>query len=224
MSANTSKGPHVDDARPILRLPKRTDVDRVKSAQSMGLSVQASANWGQATAVQAALPAVTKSGSDIAANAKVIADLQTQLRNAVAQQRILRRGFGVSVRALLNAVEVFAQGSVDTVKSFGLEVLSRTAHGPLPAPASLFVQTGKLVGQVTAKWVKGLAGNGFVVQHATDITNPATYSALQPSTKTSCTLTGLTSGTSVHVRVAAVDPAAPQDLGPWSDWASGTVR
>jgi hypothetical protein len=130
----------------------------------------------------------------------------------------------VSMRALQSAIEVFAAGSVDVVKSFGFEVMGHTPATPQLAPTELTVNPGKAAGQLAVGWKKGEARHGFVVQHATDLANQASYSAMLPCTRTKTTLGGLPSGTVVQVRVAAVDPTTPTGMSPWSDWRSGTVR
>ena len=49
--------------------------------------------------------------------------------------------------------------------------------GPLPMPANLTGLPGIAVGDARISWALGLARHGFLVQHATDVANPATYSA-----------------------------------------------
>jgi hypothetical protein len=84
---------------------------------------------------------------------------------------------------------------------------------------------GATAGQATWKWPRGNARHGFLVQHATDVANAATYSPQLACTKTRYTLGGLApSGSTVSLRVAAVDPHAPTAQSPWSVWVSATVR
>jgi len=83
---------------------------------------------------------------------------------------------------------------------------------------------GKAAGEVVLTWHRGNAAHGFLVQHATDVANPATYSLLMASTRAKYTLKGAQSSTIVHFRVAAIDPASATGASPWSDWVAGTVR
>jgi len=222
--ATKSKRPQIDRARPVVGTPAKSDAEWVKFAHEIATTMQASPNWGQAVDVHPALDRVSKGADAIAANAATIAELKLKLRDAAGTQRTLRRDMAVSTRALQSAVEVFAAGRVDVVKGFGFEVVGHTASAPQAAPADLTVNPGKLAGQLAVSWKKGQARNGFIVQHATDPANQATYSAIAPRTRTKTTLGGLPSGTVVHVRVAAVDPTTASGMSPWSDWFSGTVR
>ena len=222
--ATKSKRPQVDRARPVVRTPAKSDADRVKFAQRLATTMPASPNWGQAVDVHPALDRVTKGAAALAANTATIAELKSKLLDAVGTQRALRRDMAVSLRALQSAIEVFAAGRVDVVNGFGFEVVGHTPSTPLAAPFDLTVNPGKLSGELAVSWKKGQARYGFIVQHATDPANQATYSAIAPCTRTKTTLGGLPSGTSVHVRVAAVDPTQASGMSPWSNWYSGTVR
>jgi hypothetical protein len=83
----------------------------------------------------------------------------------------------------------------------------------------------KEVGQAGVKWPRGLARHGFLVQHATNSQDPATYSGWLPSTKSRYMLGGLApSGSTMSFRVAAIDPSSPTNQTPWSAWCAATVR
>jgi hypothetical protein len=95
----------------------------------------------------------------------------------------------------------------------------------LVAPEGLATSPGANAGQAAVKWERGQARHGFLVQHATDVANPATFSQPTACTKITFTLSGLApSGSSVFFRVAAVDPHAPTGQSPWSGWVSATVK
>jgi hypothetical protein len=224
MSTKKAKKPRVDRAKPKLRITGTSDKAKVAATKALGISMPQSPEWAQATDAHAALQLV-QSGSDaLDANAVLATNLRTQLATVLAKQFALRSDWTVAVGKLLSTVEVFCNGQAERVQAFGFDVHQRVAIGPQPAPANLTVTTGKDVGQVVAAWTKGTGLHGFVVQHATDPSNPATYSAIEPCTTPHVTLRGLPSGSVVHVRVAAVDPKASPAMGPWSVWASGTVR
>ena len=221
---STKKKPSVDRARPKLRVTGKSDVAKVTATKALATAMPQSADWPQATEVQAALQFLSQHSAAMEANAKVVSDLRMQLNTAVQKAPALRSDWEVAAGKLLYTVEAYCNGAAEKVTAFGLDVQQRVQHGLQPAPAGLTVNTGKAPGQVVAKWTKGTALHGFVVQHATDTANPATYSAIEPSTKTHITLGGLPSGTVVHVRIAAVDPKASPALSPWSDWASAPAR
>jgi hypothetical protein len=112
----------------------------------------------------------------------------------------------------------------DRVRAFAFDLITRRKLGALDAPEGLAVNPGSASGEVEAAWAKGVAGHGFVVQHATDPGDPTTISAPIPSTRPWLTLDGVPSQTNVSVRVAAIDPASSTGQSPWSAWVTGNAR
>jgi hypothetical protein len=186
--------------------------------------MQQSPDWAASPALQDAAKGWNADADAIEANAKVIAALKDQLKAADSKQRSLRRDWRTSTKHVLSTAGVVCGGSVDRVKALGLDVITQTKVGALDAPTDLVVQAGKALGQTVSAWLKGNARHGFLVQHATDPANPATYSAVTPSTKTKYTLDGSPSGANVYVRVAAVDPTSKSGMSPWTPWTAGTAR
>jgi len=218
------KTPPIDKASPTIRKPKKTDVNKVQCTRSTAQAMLQSPHWGAAADVQGAVKVWNASADDIEANAKVIAGLKDQLATAESKQQSYRRNWRASTSQVLSTVSVFCNGSADMVKSFGFDVRTRTVMGAQAAVENVTVSTGLLIGEVVGRWPRGTARSGFVVQHAADPGNAATYSAMVPCTKTKYTLGGSPSGSIVHLRVAAVDTTLPSGMGPWSAWASGTAR
>ena len=222
MSKN--KGPQKDLAVPTVRQPKRRDSEKVILTNSMKQRLMASPDWAQATAVQTAFASLDQDAQKIAAITAQVQGLKDQLQTALTLLVGARRDWGTSLKHLLGTVEVFGKGSVDVVKGFGFEVRTTKTLGPLAAPTNLVLVRGKEAGSVKASWDKGPSSHGFVVQHATDPASPATFSTPKAWTKRTYTLGGLPSGSNVSFRVAAVDPASPAGMSPWSDWVLGTAR
>jgi hypothetical protein len=71
---------------------------------------------------------------------------------------------------------------------------------------------------------KGCRPARFLAQHATDPATAATISAPVPCTKPKLALTRITSGAALRFRVAAIDPASPTGMSPWSAWVVGSAR
>jgi hypothetical protein len=220
-----SKAKPVDRAQPTIKLPTATDSQRVDVARSTTTSMAKSALWGTSPDVQAAAKAWNLSADAIEANAKIIADLHHQLAVAEAKQLANRRDWRACKRQVLSTVSLVCAGSADDVKGFSLEVITYTVASPLAAVDGITGSPGAKVGEAAWKWPRGLGRHGFLVQHATDVANVATYSPQLACTKTRYTLGGLApSGSNVSLRVAAVDPHVPTGQGPWSAWVSATVR
>ena len=181
--------------------------------------------WQQAPDLQAVSKAWNQIADSIEGNATVVAGLRSQLKIAEAKQHTLRRAWRVTKKQVLSTVDVLCAGSADDLRAYGFDVLQHGVPGqPIAVPGDLSTTPGKGSGEVSAKWPKGDARHGFIVQHATDVANPATFSAPMPCTKCKLTLTGQVPATSVHFRVAAIDPSSPTGQTAWSAWVAGTVR
>jgi len=218
----SKKGP-VD--RAVATIKKRTnrDVLRVSVACDVSKAAAQSLEWDAAPAVQTAFTGWNDATDAIEANAKVIADLRAQLKTAEARQEGLRRDWAASKGQVTSSVTVFCRGSADRVKAFALDVLTRSKLGALPAPEGLTANPGTALGELAAAWAKGVAWHGFLVQHATDPADPATFSIPAASTKPRFILDGLPSKANVSIRVAAIDPASSTGQSPWSAWVTGNA-
>lgn len=214
----------VDRASATIKKVTNTDALKVSVARGIAQAMQQSPDWALATDVQAAAKVWIKNADGIEANAKVITDLRAQVKAAEAKQEGLRRDWLASKQQVISSVTVYCGGSADKVTGFNLDVVTRGPIGALDAPAGLAVNPGKVTGEVVSKWEKGVAGHGFLVQHATDPTNPATVSPPIASTRASFTLGGMPSSANVSLRVAAIDPASSTGQSPWSAWVVGNAR
>jgi hypothetical protein len=220
-----SKVAPVSQAQPTIKQSTTTDAEKVAVANSTTASMAKSPLWATSPDVQAAAKAWGLSAGALDANVAVIADLRNQLAAAEAKQLTLRRNWRACKRQVLSSVSLVCAGSAEEVMGFSLDVVTRGTPSLLGAVDGITSSLGSSVGQATVKWSRGLALHGFVVQHATDVANVATYSPQLPCTKTKYTLGGLTpSGSTVYFRVAAVDPRAASGMSPWSAWVAATVR
>ncbi len=170
------------------------------------------------------MKAWSSDAASLDAGLTTIANLKAQLKTAVAAQRATRQDWAVSTAHMLSTATVFCSGSAEKVTGFGLDVETHQRLGALAAPADLTVNPGKGSGEAVASWTRGNALHGFVVQHATDAGNPASFSAPQAWTKSKFTLSGLATSATVSFRVAAIDPSSPTGQSPWSAWVVGNAR
>jgi hypothetical protein len=203
----------------------KKDVDRIDVTNTHVAAMKGSSDWVNAPAsVQTATTAWSAAATAIASNATLIANLRSQLAQAEAAQRTLRRKWSGASRQILGALAAWCDGSADMVARLGFRVLTHGNLGPLAVPSNLTTSLGASPGESTVKWDRGNAHHGFLVQHATDVTNVATYSAAVPCTKSRYTIEAATSASVVHFRVAAIDPSSKTGTTAWSDWVAGTVR
>jgi hypothetical protein len=214
----------VERATATLRMPKRNDATRASVTATVSQTMTTSPDWPKATDLQAAVKVWQGDATAITANAVTVANLKAALATAVAQQRALRANWQVSTNHVLSTATVLCDGSPERVSALGLGVVNHARLGPLAAPVGLVVSAGKLSGEAVAAWTRGDAGHGFVVQHATDANNAATYSAPVAWTKTRFPLSGLPAGGSVSFRVAAIDPSSSTGQSPWTAWTAGSAR
>jgi hypothetical protein len=219
------KAAPVDRASPTIRRPTTTDATRVVVTRDVTSAAQKNPGWQNATDLQAAAKAWNQAANDIEANATVVTAARTTLRVAEAKQLGLRRTWRAAKKQVLSTADVLCAGSADDLKAYGFDVLTRAALGlPIAVPGNLSTTPGTALGDAVVKWPRGDARHGFVVQHASDVANAATYSLPFPCTKCSFTLSGLTSGSVTHFRVAAIDPSSATGTTAWSGWVSGTAR
>jgi hypothetical protein len=214
----------IDRAMATMREQTVTDAQKTAVTRTLSGAMAQSPHWGAASRVQAAVAGWVRMVDELEANAQVIAGLLAQIEAAEAVQETLRRDWAATKRELLCTVTVFCSGSADVVRSFNLDVVTYRKRVLLDAPEGLVVDPGKRLGEVKASWQRGLARNGFFVQHATDPNDPTTISPPVPWTKISFKLGGLEPGAHVSFRVAAVDPKSPTGTSPWSAWVIGNAR
>jgi hypothetical protein len=214
----------VDRAVATIKEPTGSDALKVSVTGTISAAMAKSPDWAGATDVQAAVKGWTASAAAIEANSQIISGLRAQLATAESKQLGLRRDWLSSRKQVTSSVTVYCGGSADMVKGFGLDVITNGRLGLLDSPVDVAVNPGAVTGEVLATWTKGIAVHGFVVQHATDPTNPSTISGSIPSTKPRFTLTGLASSANVSIRVAAIDPASSTGQSPWSAWVIGNAR
>jgi hypothetical protein len=216
-----TKASSVKRAKPLVRKPK-SDVAAVTMTRSKTTAMKGSSLWAQSPDLQAANTAWNKAADAMEKNAKDILDLRTQLSVLETAQVGLRHEWDAATEHMTGVVSVASQGDPALVLELGYDVRTRTLAGSIAAPEGLQAALGKAVGEARFTWIRGDARHGFIVQHASDVANQATYSVPAVTTRVKYTLKGATAP--VYFRVAAIDPSSPTGQSPWSAWVAGTVR
>ena len=224
LSISKTKKTIADSATSSIAKPTHTDVEKVVVARDIVATAKKNPGWATAKDLQAAAAVWSQSADDIEANAAIVITRKSDLRTAEAKQLSLRRVWVSAKKQVMGTVDVLCAGSGDEIKAYGLDVRARVSLGPLAVPEDLATKPGKAQGQVRFSWAKGFCRHGFLVQHATDTANVATYSSVIPCTKSKFMLSGATSGATMSFRVAAVDPSSSTGMTAWSSWVAGTVR
>jgi hypothetical protein len=227
MSNRKGSASPVVRVRPSLGKPRKTSGQIVDTTHSSVAAMKASSEWANAADVQTAVAKWSTAADEIAGNAAIIAQLKDQLKAAVAKQRTLTHTWSVCTQQVLTSVDAYCANSPVKIQSFGLVAVTATAHALLDVPTDIASSPGPLPGESRFTWARGLAIHGFLVQHATDTGNPASFSPATPCSKVRFTFSPppvLPSGSSVYLRVAAIDPHAALGQSPWSAWVAGTIR
>ncbi len=215
----------IDRAKPTFRTSKKSDAAVIAATTTTMTAMKASSLWNANPALQASGNAWNDATTALATNAGSIADMRKKLTIAVANQTQLRRNWSDALDHTLATVSTITQGSADQVHDLGLDVRTRLPSGiPKATPTGFAPLATNVAGTVIVHWDRGDGNHGFVVQRASDVANPATFSAVTPTTKTKATFSGLASGTLVHVRVAAIDPASAQGQSAWTDWVAAQAK
>jgi hypothetical protein len=222
MSKN--KKPPVDRAVATIKRPIRTDAQKVTVTHEISQAMQSSPDWSASSALQTAVKAWDAEATNIDAQAKVLAGLRADTKTALAKLASLRCDWQVAKVQVMGTATSVCAGSPDRVKALNLDVLVHTRIGALAVPVGLAGVPGTGNGEVTLTWTRGNAIHGWLVQYATDPANPASFSTPSPSTKRKLTLNGLPHSANLSFRVAAIDPASPTGMTPWSAWVVATVR
>ncbi|HUM53090.1 MAG TPA: fibronectin type III domain-containing protein [Chitinophagales bacterium] len=109
---------------------------------------------------------------------------------------------------ICNYVTNEANGSENIILSSGLDVKKTPAPiGLLPAPKSVRALAGNNSGEIIGRWNKVKGAGSYNVELSTDIKQTSAWSHITTVTKSKCTIKKLTSGTSIWLRVVAINAA-----------------
>ncbi len=204
--------------------PMETEAEKVAGAKTHIAAIQASANAAAATGVETATNAWATETTNLDTGAQNIASLEKQLGVARTNQLATVRRWGVRRAAVLNALNIFCDGSKDTMLTFGVAVAEVTTREVASTPVGLAARNGKVARVAGWQWyLTAKNRHGFMVQHATNVADATTYSPPTSCSKRSFKLLLQTPGTTISLRVMALDPALPTGQTDWSGWVSTVV-
>ena len=146
--------------------------------------------------------------------------LQQQAQAATDATNSAVTGVAAAFETLAAHTETKAGMTAEIAHGMGFEVYQpgkSAALGPLPAPANLVATMGDQIGSIDIG-LNRVHGASSYVFHKTQTPNtPDSWQHAAISSKSSCTISGLTSGQHYWFRAAAIGAAGQ---GPWSDNAS----
>jgi hypothetical protein len=220
-----SKAKLAPRAKPATPKPRKTAADRVLLTRSLTTSMKASSHWPSAAELQSSVTSWNQTSDALEAKAAFIAQMRDQLAQAQLDQRSLLQDWAAEAKHVFSNVDILAGGDVETMVSLGFTPTVRARQSAASVPDHVTSHLGKLPGEARVAWDPGVRGHrGYVVQHATDAANAATYSVPAVCTKRRYDLTGASSASVVSFRVAAVDSSSPTGQTAWCPWVAVTVR
>jgi hypothetical protein len=217
----TKKKP--DYAAATMPGPTSTPVEMVDTGNAAIAALNGSPALASAPEVQTALGLFTSENAALEANNKKKENLRQQLSQTEADGVTLARRWSLRRQGLLNAVNVACDGSKEKVQSFNLGTIQRGKLPPANMPAGLYQAHSLKPTTVVMAWDRTKGADGYMVQHATNPADPATYAAPAMCKRTRFALPGQTLAATLYFRVLALDPALPDGQSAYTPWVAATV-
>ena len=223
-------GAHYDDAttspQPNRRIMAKvkfslkgvSDTDTLQTCNNLKTALTGNANFTTPT------PTLTAFGAKItSAQAKLTASDNAAVtsKQATADKDVELDALRALAMQLVGYVDLTANGDESKILSAGLSVrAAKTPASPPGQVANLSLTAGDNEGALDAHWDPITNAKSYEVQLSPDPFTSTSYVTRDTVTRSSSTLTGLTSGARVWVRVRAINSAGK---GAWSDPAVKTV-
>jgi hypothetical protein len=215
----------VDRATPTLKKPTAdTPAALVTSTNEAVVKITGSPGYAAAsTDVVTNTKALGTASTNLDANNQAKTKAAAALAQAEKNEPPLVRRVGAARRALIGAVDVFADGSKETVLGLGLEV-----ETPQPAPEAGLPENLRPMkvlksANASTRWDPMPGAHGYLLQHATNPSDATTYSAALVVTRARYRLAGQTPGQTIYFRVAALDTKLAGGQTAYTAWVAVIV-
>jgi hypothetical protein len=203
--------------------PMVTPEQMVTVGSKYTAGIAKSPNLASAPDVKTANDAWTTENGNLTTANQTVAQCEAALATARSNQAAVVRRWQARCRGCLNAINVYADGSKDLVASFSVGVAERTASPLETVPTGLEGVRSKTAGTASWKWKTHKGNHGYMVQHCTNPSDPTTFSVPVYASAGKLSLSGLTPGATVYLRVAACDPRLPARQTDYTVWISVLV-
>lgn len=149
-----------------------------------------------------------------AARAEVLA-LRAEAKNKTIVQEQLEDALAKLLTQLASYVENISASNPAVITSAGMNIKAQaTPTGQLAPPSAFATTSGDAEGEIDLSWNSDPGAKSYVVETSTQAPPNALWTNAKTTTKSTETLTGLTSGTRYWCRVAAVGTTGQSG---WSD-------
>ena len=202
-------------AKVKLSLQNLTDDELLSLARAHISSMAGNANFTTPSPSAAAYLATTD-----AFEAKITAkdNAVAAAKQATLERDAARDAIEDSTRQRGTYVETTSVGDAIKITSSGFGMKAPAAPVGMPVQTEYLAPSiGDMEGEVDLTWDKVRGANSYMIQKSPDPITGTSWTMGGVSTKSSATLSGLTSGTKYWFRVAAIGAAGQ---GPWSDPAT----
>jgi hypothetical protein len=207
-----------DVAIPQITEPTRTAEDMVTTGNDLIPKIKASPNYSSSPDLQTAVTnwqtATTNLDTNNTAKAKARNDLDTAETNEPA----LKRRWTIRKESVLVAIKAVGDGSKDIVQSFSVAVEQKKPKVQATVPVDVRAMKVNLPTFASVRWNPTPGAHGYLLQHATNPSDPTTISAAIPCKAARYHLGGQTAGTTVYFRVLACDETLPNGQTAYSAW------
>ena len=164
-----------------------------------------------ALAAHPTLAALIAAAADLAAAATAAADCANAARAATVLQNQKEDGWDVGLERWLNLLESEPTVTVAMLSAMNLQPTKtkRVATLELTEPLQFQLTMGAQHAALDGRWRAVPGARGYFLELTETPDDPASWRQVATATRTSCTLHGLTTGTTYYGRVRAFGSAGP---------------
>ena len=205
-------------AKPKFTLKNVPDVEAIQLCNNLKTALTGNANFPTPPVTLVAFGTAITTGQTKLTAAD---NAQAAAKQATADKDLAIAAMGSLAMQLVSYVDTTANGDESKILSAGLPVRAGRAPVSLPGQVmNLSLTVGDNEGSLDVHWDAQDKVKSYEVQVSPDPFTPTSYVTKDTVTKSSATLTGLTSGAKVWVRVRAINS---KGKGAWSDPAVKVV-
>jgi hypothetical protein len=167
------------------------------------------------------LPALQDAGDNLEQAEREVRDTRQEAKAKTTIRNNKEDDLDRLMAKMVAYVTTVSDGDEEIIESAGMDVRDEPGTSTTPAqPAALSATAGDNDGTMDLSWDPVVAATSYVIEASPDPPTATSWGHHGVSTKSTFTVPGLTSGTRLWFRVAAVNPNGQS---PWSDPATKIV-
>jgi hypothetical protein len=195
-----------------LELRKKTPTQKIDMAKGIVTKLTGNATFATPNPPLANITSAINVFST--ATAELVAARKT-VEVKVAALELAEGALDTLLTQVSNYVENISNGDEAKILSAGMDVKKEASSAGMPNKITAVIATiGDSAGEIDLTWDKVTGAKSYVVETALSTMDPLEWKHMVVSTRSKAEVGTLKTGTSYHIRVAAVGSAGQ---GPWSD-------